>query len=124
MNNVANVRGLRWKALLAAVAASATALLVSAPQASADVSAFYGPSYIGSNSGGANLRTCGNTSCTAIGYNGNNTSVTMLCWADTQWVYPPQSDYASPRWFRIASPAGTGWTHSSLVENQTSVGHC
>ncbi len=124
MNDVAKVRGLRWKALLVAVAASATALLMSAPQASADVSAFYGPSYIGSNSGGANLRTCGNTSCTAIGYNSNYTSVTMLCWADTQWVYPPQSDYASPRWFRIASPAGTGWTHSSLVENQTSVGHC
>ncbi|GLZ29151.1 hypothetical protein Lesp02_13410 [Lentzea sp. NBRC 105346] len=114
----------RWRTVLLAAVASGAALVTTAPLASADVHALYGPSYIGSNSGGANLRTCPNTGCSVIAYNPNGTLVTMQCWTDTQWVYPPASDYASPRWFRIATPRGTGYTHSSLVENQTSVGHC
>ncbi|MBT2406611.1 hypothetical protein J7I97_11825 [Streptomyces sp. ISL-87] len=48
----------------------------------------------------------------------------MLCWVDNQWVYPPYSNYASNRWFRVSSAVGTGYVHSSLVANQTSVGHC
>lgn len=81
-------------------------------------------SVIGSNSGGANVRTCGNTACATKGYLGNGTGVTMICWTDSQWVYPPQSDYASPRWFYSSTPVGNGYIHSSLVENQTGVGHC
>jgi uncharacterized protein YraI len=81
-------------------------------------------SYIGSNSGGANLRTCPNTGCAAIAYMPNGTGVTMLCWIDSQWVSPPASDYGSARWFRLSTPWGTGYTHSSLVEGQTAVGHC
>lgn len=39
----------------------------------------------------------------------------MLCWTDSQWVYPPSSNYASNRWFRVSSYVGTGYVHSSLV---------
>lgn len=81
-------------------------------------------SYIHSNSGGANVRTCASTGCNSIGYLSNYTGVTMLCWTDNQWVYPPNSDYASNRWFRSSTPVGTGFIHSSLVENQTTVGKC
>jgi uncharacterized protein YraI len=80
--------------------------------------------YIGSNSGGANVRTCPNTSCSAVRYLYNGTPVTMYCWVDSQWVYPPASDYSSPRWFRISGGGATGYAHSSLVENQSSVPHC
>jgi uncharacterized protein YraI len=79
---------------------------------------------IGSNSGGANVRSCPNTTCTSYGYLSNGTPVTMLCWVDSQWVDPPKSDYSSARWFLLSTPVGTGYTHSSLVENQASVGHC
>jgi len=81
-------------------------------------------SYIGSNSGGANLRTCPNTGCGAIAYMPNGTGVTMLCWVDSQYVSPPASDYGSARWFRLSTPYGVGYTHSSLVEGQTSVPAC
>lgn len=81
-------------------------------------------SYIGSNSGGANVRTCPNTGCAAVVYLANGTGVTMRCWVDSQWVYPPNSDYATPRWFYINSAWGNGYVHSSLVENQTSVPRC
>jgi hypothetical protein len=79
-------------------------------------------SYIGSNSGGANVRACPNTGCFRKTWLPNGTSVNMQCWIDSQWVYPPNSDYASPRWFRISGYEG--YVHSSLVENQTSVPHC
>ena len=99
--------------------ATATAIAAATP-------ALAWSSYIGSNSGGANLRPCPyvSTSCSPIAWMPNGTGVNMLCWIDSQWVYPPNSDYASPRWFRLSTPYGTGYTHSSLVENQTSVGHC
>ncbi|WP_306367974.1 hypothetical protein [Nocardiopsis sp. CC223A] len=84
----------------------------------------YGPSYIGSNSGGANLRGCPWFTCASNAYMPNNTPVTMQCWMDAQYVSPPDSDYASARWFRLDTAWGIGWTHSSLVENQTTVGHC
>lgn len=48
----------------------------------------------------------------------------MQCWLDNQWVYPPSSNYASNRWFRVSSAVGTGYVHSSLVASQTGVGHC
>ncbi|MEV8374730.1 hypothetical protein AB0P21_18455 [Kribbella sp. NPDC056861] len=79
--------------------------------------------YIGSNSGGANVRTCANTGCASVAYLGNGRAVTMVCWIDSQWVSPPQSDYGSARWFRISSPAG-GYVHSSLVESQVSTPRC
>jgi hypothetical protein len=108
---------------------TATALLLAA--AATGVGAMAGTSpadaasnYIGSNSHGANVRSCPNTGCTSYGYLGNGTGVTMLCWTDAQWVHPPNSDYASPRWFLSSTPVGTGYIHSSLVENQTSVGYC
>ncbi|HEY0636111.1 MAG TPA: hypothetical protein VGD67_00555 [Pseudonocardiaceae bacterium] len=106
-----------------AAAAGVMALIASAPIASAN-SVNYGPSWIGSNSGGANVRSCAHMNCGSYGYLGNGTGVTMLCWTDNQWVYPPYSDYGSNRWFKIATPVGVGFTHSSLVENQTSVGVC
>lgn len=105
-------------ALLTAGIASATALLGVGTASAA------GP-VIGSNSGGANVRTCPNKdTCASIGFLGNGTNVTMLCWIDAQVVSPPFSDYSSQRWFRVASPVGTGYVHSSLVENQVSVGRC
>lgn len=85
------------------------------------------PSYVNSYSGGANLRTCGNTGCASQGWMRNGSGFQMICWADTQWVYPPNSNYASPRWFKVwtsALGATGGWVHSSLVANQTPVPHC
>lgn len=102
--------GLVATACVGAVALSGTPALAAGP-------------YIGSNSGGANVRTCPNTGCGSVAYLGNGTGVTMVCWTDAQWVYPPQSDYGSPRWFRINSPAN-GYVHSSLVENQVSTPRC
>ncbi|MEU3455130.1 hypothetical protein ABZ671_16250 [Micromonospora sp. NPDC006766] len=87
------------------------------------VPAFAAGPYISSNSGGANIRSCADTGCTSNGYYGNGTSVTMVCWTDTQWVYPPQSNYASNRWFKVNSPT-TGYIHSSLVANQVSTPRC
>jgi len=77
--------------------------------------------YISSNSGAANVRTCGSTNCGIVAQLGNGTGVNMIAWCDSQWVYPPSSNYASPRWFKINSPV-SGWVHSSLVANQQSVG--
>lgn len=85
------------------------------------------PSWVSSNSGGANLRTCGSTKCQSEGYMRNGTHLRMMCWEDTQWVYPPNSNYASPRWFKIGTLAlggSIGFIHSSLVAGQTSVPHC
>ena len=50
----------------------------------------------------------------------------MLCWTDTQWVYPPNSNYASNRWFLVALTYeyGHGYVHSSFVYDQISVPHC
>lgn len=79
--------------------------------------------YIGSNSGGANVRSCANTGCGSVAYLSNGTTVTMVCYTDTQWVYPPSSDYASNRWFKINSP-NTGYVHSSLIESQVSTPAC
>ncbi|MBT3078360.1 MULTISPECIES: hypothetical protein [Streptomyces] len=114
-----------WKALrtksaivTATAGLAATALLGGAGGAEA------AGSYISSNSGGANVRSCSSTACSSYGYLGNGAGVTMQCWRDDQWVYPPSSNYASNRWFRVASSVGTGWVHSSLVGGQTSVGRC
>lgn len=103
---------------LAAVAGAAgtAIMLMSAPALAA------GP-YISSYSGGANIRSCPNTGCTSYGWWSNGTSVTMVCWTDAQWVYPPDSNYASNRWFYINSPH-TGYIHSSLVANQVSTPQC
>lgn len=109
--------------LLMAMLASVSAPVDGAASAST-VGVSYGPSWIGSNSGGANVRSCPNTGCTAYTWLPNGTSVTMLCWTDAQLVGPPNADYWSQRWFRIAGPGVVGYTHSSLVENQTSVGAC
>ncbi|KUH40362.1 MULTISPECIES: SH3 domain-containing protein [Streptomyces] len=110
---------LRTRAGLATAAAVAlTALTVGAGTAEA------AGSHISSNSGGANLRTCASTSCGSLGYLTNGTGVSMQCWLDSQWVYPPSANYASNRWFRVSSHKGTGYVHSSLVANQTAVGHC
>lgn len=57
----------------------------------------------------------------------NGTRVGMMCWIDSQWVYPPNSNYASPRWFKVGTLAlggSVGYVHSSLVANQTSVSRC
>ncbi|MEV7616527.1 SH3 domain-containing protein [Streptomyces sp. NPDC089799] len=105
------------------LAAAAAGLAVTAALAGA-VTAEAAGSYISSNSGGANVRSCASTSCGSYGYLTNGTGVSMQCWLDSQWVYPPSSNYASNRWFRVSSPVGTGYVHSSLVGAQTSVPHC
>lgn len=75
-------------------------------------------SYISSNSGYANVRTCGSTNCGTIRTLGNGTGVNMIAWCDSQWAY---GNYWSPRWFKINWPV-SGWVHSSLVAAQQSVG--
>ncbi|MFV2119996.1 SH3 domain-containing protein [Streptomyces sp. Act-28] len=104
--------------LVTAAAVALTGLLAGAGTAEA------AGSHISSNSGGANLRQCASTGCASLGYLSNGTGVSMLCWVDSQWVYPPSSNYASNRWFKVNSHRGQGYVHSSLVANQTSVGHC
>jgi hypothetical protein len=54
---------------------------------------------------------------------GNGTAVIMHCWTDSQWIYPPNTDHASPRWFGLYAPWSYGYPQSALVETQTSVGH-
>ena len=103
-------------ALTGAVAAT---LVADASPAAAAAS-----SHIGSNSGGANVRYGPSTGYGSMGYVYNNEGVSMVCWADHQWVAPPGSDYNSNRWFKVNSRVGTGFVHSSLVEAQTSVGRC
>ncbi|WP_194822565.1 hypothetical protein [Micromonospora sp. S-DT3-3-22] len=84
--------------------------------------------YIGSNSGGAWLRSAAYLGDQyKVRYVNNNTAVTMVCWVDTQWVYPPDSDYASNRWFKVDVPSVgvyKAYVHSSLVESQVGVGRC
>jgi len=121
----------RRRVVLAAALAAAASLGTvagTASTASASTASVVRPaysSYVWSNySGGVNLRSCGNTGCGSYAYMPNGTGVTMLCWQDTQWVYPPNTNYASPRWFEVSSPYGVGFVHSALVSNQTGVGHC
>lgn len=52
----------------------------------------------------------------------NGSTVTMLCWRDTENL--PGANYSSPRWFKIRWSSWTGWVHSSYVYNQTKVGYC
>ncbi|NXY93765.1 hypothetical protein HYE82_05000 [Streptomyces sp. BR123] len=111
---------LRTRTALAAAAAGLALTGVLAGAGGAEAAG----SYISSNSGGANVRSCANTGCGSYGYLVNGTGVGMQCWLDSQWVYPPSSNYASNRWFRVSSPVGTGYVHSSLVAGQTSVPHC
>jgi hypothetical protein len=119
MNNKSTGTLSRWVAIFGMVATILCTVLFASSG-----TAFAAGSYIGSNSGGANVRSCPNTGCGSYGWLSNGTGVTMLCWTDAQWVYPPNSDYASPRWFRVSTRVGVGYTHSSLVENQTAVGQC
>jgi hypothetical protein len=114
---------------LAVGAVAATTLVLTAtPASAAGAPAAQQPhysSYVDSyNSSGVNLRSCGSTTCGSYAYMPNDTGVTMQCWEDTQSVSPPNSNYTSSRWFRVSSPYGTGYVHSSLVFNQTGVGPC
>ena len=112
---------------IAAAIAAPLALVLTATGASASVHAAAG-SYIGSNSGGAWLRNAAYLGDQyKVRYVGNGTPVTMVCWVDTQMVRPPNSDYASARWFKVDAPTVgvyKAYVHSSLVEAQTSVGPC
>lgn len=99
-------------------AALATALLSTTAFAGTAVAS---ASYIDSNSGAANVRTCGSVNCGLVSTLSNGTGVDMTAWCDSEWVYPDASNYASPRWFKIDSPV-SGWVHSSLVADQQTVG--
>jgi hypothetical protein len=46
------------------------------------------------------------------------TSLTMLCWTDTQWYD------GTNRWFKVSSIYGVGYTSANEVGGQTTVGHC
>jgi SH3-like domain-containing protein len=106
----------RWLAVAAAVALGGT--LFSAPPAQAG-----GPSYIGSNTGGANARRCASTNCKVFFYLKNGRPVNMICWIDAQYIV---GDYGSQRWFDVQTldSGARGFVHSSLVENQTNVRVC
>lgn len=114
--------GVTFAGALGSVTASA------APTDSAAAVAPAAGSYISSPSGGAWLRWAAYLGETyKVKYVGNGTPVTMVCWVDTQWVYPPDSAYASPRWFKVDAPSVgvyKGYVHSSLVAQQTSVPRC
>jgi hypothetical protein len=111
----------------AALASSAVIIAIAAPIIAASPAQAIPPdSYISSNSGGANMRTCPNTGCGSVAYLGNGTAVIMDCWVDAQSVSPPQSNYTSARWFHVSLHYDNrnGYVHSSLVTKQTSVPHC
>jgi hypothetical protein len=113
--------------------ALATPLLLAAgvglvgPSANAASAATPYLSWISSNSGGANLRTCASTSCGTnpyLPYLGNGTNLYMLCWYDYGGA---TGNYYSTRWFYVGFPYSnhTGWVHSSLVTHQNpSAPHC
>jgi hypothetical protein len=99
--------------------------LVGTTSATDDTSVHPTCTYVHSyDSSGVNLRSCASTSCGSYAYMPNFTAVATLCWEDTQWVYPPSSNYASRRWFKVSSPSGGGFVHSSLVANQSNVIPC
>lgn len=109
-------------AMVVALAALTTmGSVVAAPSATAVTQP-----YISSKSGGASLRYCPNTGCGRYGVITNGNRVGMLCWRDAQWVYPPNSNYASNRWFYVYAPSlnADGWVHSSLVAGQVSTPPC
>lgn len=115
------------KRLLAALSASVltTACFTAVSSVSADAQSVY--SVIGSNSGGAHLRSAPSTAGYSIAYFGNGQRLWMICWVDGQTVSPPSADYTSSRWFLVDSvdPNGfRGYIHSSLVDNQRSAPHC
>lgn len=100
-------------------AALATALMSTTATAMAFGStAVASAAHISSNSGAANVRTCGSINCAIVGRLGNGTTVNMIAWCDSEWAY---GNYWSPRWFKVNSPV-SGWVHSSLVANQQAVG--
>jgi hypothetical protein len=103
-----------------AVAAVGASIVLPSPAHAA------GYSYIGSNSGGANARSCSSTACSFRFYLYNGRAVQMICWRDGQVVSPPNSDYTSGRWFLVATTdsGARGFVHSSLIEGQVSVRRC
>ena len=66
------------------------------------------------------------SSYTTYKYLYNNTNVLMICWTDSQWVYPPNSNYSSNRWFMVEPEydLNIGYVHSSFVYNQITVPRC
>ncbi len=114
---------LRWTAALAVAAITVFGVAVSVDTQPADA---WTGSYISSNSGGAILRTCPSTGCTARAWLPNGRNVDMICWTDAQWA---NGNYWSNRWFKVTAEGGsyynyTGYVHSSLVASQTSVPRC
>lgn len=86
----------------------------------------HGWSYVSSNTGSANIRTCPNTGCKSIYTLRNGYRVGMRCYADSQWAV---GNYRSNRWFKVyfATGPGTGdqaFIHSSLVTSQTPTKPC
>lgn len=70
------------------------------------------------------MRDCINTGlsgCTPRATLATNTQVTMYCWIDGSWA---TGRYSSNRWFFVAGGGRTGFVHSSMVVNQTSVLPC
>ena len=105
----------KGRRLLQATAVATTMIAAMAFGGTAVASA----SHISSNSGYANIRTCGATWCGVVATLRNGTGVNMIAWCDSSWA---TGNYASPRWFKINWPV-SGWVHSSLVAAQQSVGH-
>jgi hypothetical protein len=83
------------------------------------------PSWVSSQSGGANLR--GYPWHAPFRWLPNCTSLYMYCWRNAHWAY---GNYWTNRWFYVTAYVGgryynpTGWVHASLVANQQSVGWC
>lgn len=108
-----------WKRSICTAAAglamTAGSLVAAAPAQAA------GSPYISGAAGGANVRTCAATYCGVKQFLANGTGVRMVCWVDGQWA---TGNYSSPRWFFVDYSVNSGWVHSSLVANQSSVGRC
>lgn len=98
-----------------AITAGAVVVAAGMAVAAAPVALAYGPSYC--NRSSCDLASGPNTSSIYFQMP-QGTAESMMCWTDTQ-VY-----LGTPRWFKISTVYGTGYTNANEVSNQTSVGHC
>jgi len=82
---------------------------------------------IASHSGGANLRAHSTMESLSLGWMPNGSIVSLICWQDNEWVYPPRTNYASRRWLQVEVPSlggSIGWVHSRLIANRIGTHRC
>ncbi len=110
-------RRLNMTALSAVVAAPLLAL-AAAPASAAAVWPDHQSHTHSDYSDSVNVRSCADTGCgvTAVLY--NDSGVYMQCYADGGSA---TGNYTSSRWFWVYYGSGSGWVHSSLVDDQATV---